>query len=398
VPLQILLLTHRIPYPLTDGGALVTNFMLQGFLQQGAYVSLLSLNTTKHFVDVQTLPAYYQQCKHFSTINIDNRVTVFGALQNLFSGQSYHTSRFASPELNTALQRLLEANKYDVIILDNIFLQDAIATIRKYSKAKIACRIHNIEHQIWQKLAANTSNFLKKKYLQLQANRLQQIELQTLQAVDVLLLLNKNEGIQLAEMGVHTKQYVMPFGIAVDGGLQIHKVVSNQCYHLASMDWLPNIEALDWFIVAVLPKVIAQNPGFVLHIGGKHLPNKYIQLASKNIVVHAKVDDAKIFMQQHGICIVPLRSGAGIRVKILEAMANGVPVISTTIGAMGLAVQHNQNIIIADDAQYFADAICTNNTTLQRIADCGQQTLIQHYDANTIMQNTLIYLSIFCNA
>ena len=277
-------------------------------------------------------------------------------------------------------------------------MQDTIATIRKYSTAKIACRIHNIEHLIWRKLAVNTKNSLKKKYLQLQAKRLQHVELKTLQAVDVLLLLNEKEGIQLATFGVHTKQYWMPFGITINTNNYVNKIAVNKCYHLASMDWLPNVEALDWFINNVLPKVVINNADFVLHVGGKNLPAKYLQLVNKHIVVHANVDDAKMFMQQHGICIVPLLSGAGIRVKILEAMANGAPVVSTTIGAMGLAVQHLQNIYIADEAQQFADALCMDNNQLQQLAEQGLQTVQTTYSADTIIANTLNYLNTFCNA
>jgi polysaccharide biosynthesis protein PslH len=398
VPLNILLLTHRIPYPLLDGGALVTNFMLQGFLNQGESLSLLSLNTSKHFVDVNTLPDYYAKLQHFETVNINNDVTPIGAIKNLFTSQSYHTARFASNEFNEKLKQLLQNNLFDFVVLDNIFLQDCIATIRMHSLAKIACRIHNIEHQIWQKLASNSLNITKKKYLQLQAKRLKKIELLTLQKVDILLLLNESEGLQLAEWGVHTKQYFMPFGININNVDDNFPFALNQCFHLASMNWLPNIEALDWFIAEVFPKIIQQNNNFVLHIGGKFLPEKYYNLQSTNIIVHPIVKDAKVFMQQHGICIVPLKSGAGIRVKILEAMANRIPVVSTSLGANGLRVKDAHNILLADDAQRFADAVCTNQIQLQQIAQQALLTMQQLYNANIILQQTIQYFNTTINA
>jgi polysaccharide biosynthesis protein PslH len=398
VPLKILFLTHRIPYPLTDGGAMVSDFMITGFINQKVELSMISLNTTKHFVPIDSLPAYYKKLKHFDTINIDNDITMFGAINNLFTSESYHTSRFASKELNSKITKLLQTQSYDFVIIDNIFLQDTIATIRKYSAAKIACRIHNIEHFIWQKLASNTKNIFKKKYLEIQAKRLRKIELQTLANVDLLLLLNGNEGAVLKAMKIFTASYIMPYGIDLNLNIFSSKFKLNTCFHLASMNWLPNVEALDWFLEKVFPIVIQKNKEFILHIGGKHLPEKYLKLANNNIIVHPIVEDAKQFMQQHGICIVPLLSGAGIRVKILEAMSNAVPIVSTTLGASGLDIVHHHDILIADSPEDFANALLQNENVVINIGKNAYETVALKYQKRKIIEATITYFNLFLHA
>jgi polysaccharide biosynthesis protein PslH len=398
VPLKILFLTHRIPYPLTDGGAMVSDFMLTGFLDHLIELSIISLNTSKHFVDVDTLPDYYKKLQHFDTVNINNDITISGAIHNLFTTESFHTARFKSDELNTKIKLLLSNQPFDFVVLDNIFLQDTIATIRKCSSAKIACRIHNIEHLIWKKLANHSNHIIKKKYLKIQAQRLQKIELQTLENVDLLLLLNNDEGEVLKKMNIKTPQYLMPFGI--DFGVAINNHVAltpNTCFHLASMNWMPNVEALDWFLEKVFPLVVEKNNDFVLHIGGKYLPDKYLKITNKNIVVHTKVENAKQFMQQYGICIVPLLSGAGIRVKILEAMSLGIPIISTTLGASGLDILSQYDIIIKDTPIAFANAILLDNNVLKEIGRNAYETAMLKYQKTKIIVETKTYLNLFLN-
>jgi polysaccharide biosynthesis protein PslH len=356
---RILFLTHRIPFPEHDGGAICTSYLLQGFLKAGIELSVISLNTSKHFVNTNDLPNWYKSLHNFETIRINNDITPIGALKNLLTSESYHTIRFKSEELNYCIKKFLESNTIDAVILDNIFLTDCIDTIRSNTKATIACRVHNIEFTIWEKLAHGTRNWLKKKYLLEQSKRLKEAELTTWKKVDALLCLNNHEADAIAANGIATPCIHLPFGVIqfVEKENPIHRIQANSCFHLASMDWLPNQEALDWFLDKIFPKVLAKNPNFVLHIAGKAMPDKYFTLQSENIVVHGKVDNAKEFMRQNGICIVPLLSGAGVRVKIVEAVANGIPVVSTSLGASGLPLQNGKHIAVADKANQFAEEL-----------------------------------------
>ncbi len=356
--LKILLLTHRIPFPLNDGGAMGVHYFIDGYLQQQVSLSVLSMNTTKHFVPEKKWPSLYNNLNFFKAVPIDNKVKLLGAFKNLFSTKSYNTQRFESKAYLEALENILREHTFDIVQIDNIYLESYISTIRNLTKAKIICRIHNIEYLIWQRLADNQAKGLKKYYLQLLANRLKIVELNALKQVDLLLTINKDEQHFLKAQGIETLAYYMPFGID-SSSLQMRNVQlqAQTIFHIGSMDWKPNLEGLAWFMNKVWPLVEEKNGAVQLHIAGKNMPEYLLQNNMHNVKAHGMVPEATAFMQTYHTLIVPLLSGAGVRVKILEAISLGKHIVSTSIGASGLDLTHQKNILIADTPQAFADAI-----------------------------------------
>jgi polysaccharide biosynthesis protein PslH len=356
--IKLLLLTHRIPFPLNDGGAMGVHYFINGYVQQGIDLSVLSMNTTKHFVPENKWPASYKNLSMFKAIKIDNTVQIADAFKNIFSTKSYNTQRFESIEFKNALIEILQTHEFDFIQLDNIYLESYIEVIRKYSKAKMICRIHNLEHLIWQRLADNKIRSLKKMYLNILAKRLKRVELQALQRVDILLTINKQEENLLKALGVQTSCFYMPFGIDINNIPKKNIQMQEQTiFHLGSLDWQPNLEGIEWFLNEVWPLVESQNGAVQLHIGGKNMPKFLLDNSMHNVIIHPSVPDATAFMQTYHTLIVPLLSGAGIRIKILEALSLGKHIVSTSLGANGIDIEHKKNILIADTAADFANAI-----------------------------------------
>jgi glycosyltransferase involved in cell wall biosynthesis len=114
-----------------------------------------------------------------------------------------------------------------------------------------------------------------------------------------------------------------------------------------------------WFLNKVWPLVLSTFPNAKFHLAGKGLSKQDPRFFQSGIVNHGEVIDAEDFMHQHGVMIVPIQAGSGIRIKTLEAMALGVPIVSTSVGAQGLAVCDDVEIKLADDPMDFAAAICT---------------------------------------
>ncbi|RPI67346.1 MAG: glycosyltransferase, partial [Ignavibacteriae bacterium] len=132
---------------------------------------------------------------------------------------------------------------------------------------------------------------------------------------------------------------------------------SRELCFLGSLDWLPNIDGLRWFVERVMPLIRAEVPEAVLHIGGRAPSYDVSALHNgSSVIVHGPVENATEFRRAHGINIVPLFSGSGVRIKILEAFAAQCPIVSTTLGAEGLPVTHDHHLMIADDVQPFAQA------------------------------------------
>lgn len=191
--LKILLLTPRIPYPLRDGGSIAMNQTIEGYLGQGCEVSLLSMNTSRHWVEESTLPDIYQQLTEFRTVYVKTNVNPLSAFFNLFTDKSYNVARFINKEFEKELIDILENNSFDIIQFESIYTAPYLKIARKYAESKCLCRLHNIEYLIWQRLSENESSFLKRKYLQLLTTRLKNFEIDILQKFDALLPISKKE-------------------------------------------------------------------------------------------------------------------------------------------------------------------------------------------------------------
>jgi polysaccharide biosynthesis protein PslH len=391
--LKILMLTHRVPFPLNDGGAMGVHYIIEGFINQGAQLGLLSLNTNKHFVETSSLNGVFQKLSFFKTININTDLKIADAFLNLFSNKSYHVERFISEAFETQLIEILNNQDFDFVYVDNIYLGNYLSTIKQFSNAKIIIRIHNIEHIIWENLANNETHFLKKKYLQLLAHRLKKQELEFLNQSNLLFTINRNDAKILKKISVIPASYLLPYGITSQNNIALQAPKHyNTIAFLASMDWLPNQEALDWFLKNVWP--LLHNENIQLHIAGKNMPQKYFMVQVANITNHGQIEDATAFLNTYNIVIVPLQSGAGIRVKILQAMALGKNIVSTTIGASGLDYTNNNNIFIADTPQDFAAAI-KKVLTLPDINTAAVSLIKNNYNSDDIFKNAFKFLNTF---
>jgi polysaccharide biosynthesis protein PslH len=392
VSLKVLILTHRVPFPLNDGGALATYNLIEGLAKRNVLVDVLSCNTAKHLVGYGTIAENFDFVNNFETVFVNNNINIPSAAINLFNGRSYHISRFETKAFEKALQKMLKENAYDWVIVDHLFLSYCLKTIRQLHKGKVACRIHNIEHLIWEKLANNTKP-IKAWYLKLQARRLKQEELQALNKFDSLLLINKHEGDALQKMGITTATYYLPFNIDHKNTDTSKPYALNKVYHLGSMNWRPNVESLDYLLNEIWPLVLQQNDTIQLYFGGYNMPDRFKNVQLKNVHFVKHISEANVFMRTHGISLVPLKSGAGVRIKIIQAFANAVPVIATSIGAAGINYTDGENIVIANDAPSFAQAIIKYATQTSLLGSKAYQLFEDEYASEKVFPKFISYLS-----
>jgi glycosyltransferase involved in cell wall biosynthesis len=163
-------------------------------------------------------------------------------------------------------------------------------------------------------------------------------------------------------------------------------------FHIGSMDWMPNQEAVVWFIENVWQKLSLQFPNLKFYIAGRNMPDYFKKYHGGNIVVLGEVEDAIAFMQSKAIQIVPLFSGSGIRVKILEGMALAKCIVTTPLGVQGIEVENNKQLMIVSDTDSFIEAIILLINNPQKIEEMGASAceLAKHlYDNKLITQQTL---------
>lgn len=330
--MKVLQLSYRLPVPPKDGGAIGIWHLLKAYAALGHELHFSGFNTDKHHIDetlAQSLLAPYVKKADF--IPLKTTPTAFGALQALLNRQSYHIRRFESKAMEKQIVEKLQAETFDLIHLDGVFMAPYIDCIRKHSKAKIILRAHNIEFKIWEGLAESSVG-IKKYYLQLLARQLKKYEQAAWQKVDNVAAINPEEQRFIQQ---YQKSTLLEAGWFPENATI--QTASNDFFHIGSMEWMPNKVGMEWFLKEVWPAFYQQHPTAKLHLAGRGLNQE--QRFPAGVINHGEVESAKLFMQTHGTMLVPLFHGAGVRIKIIEALSLGIPVLSTVKGVEGLTLE-----------------------------------------------------------
>jgi glycosyltransferase involved in cell wall biosynthesis len=388
--MRLLQITNKPPYPPNDGSSIAVYNMCCGLINNNVDLNLLCINTKKHFKADAEVDAEFKRTSKYQSVYRNTDVTVLGAVSNLFSSQSYFVSRFFFKDFENKLISILKVKEFDFIQLESIFLGNYISLIRKYSKAKITVRTHNAEHLIWERMIANEGGFLKKKYLRLQTARLKKFEKDVLQSVDAIVTITDVDKQYFKKWGVKTPFYVSPTGIQLQQYQVNHtEELPNSVFHFGSMDWMPNEEAVLWFINNVWDKVLSKIPQAKFYIIGRGMSDKVLTLNKPNVVVIGKIQHADKVYHHFSVMVVPLLSGSGMRIKMIEGMAFAKPIVSTSIGAEGIAVTTAKNCILADNADDFANAVIevlNNDETKKTLQNEARNFIEQHFENNALVK------------
>lgn len=392
--MRILQLCHKPPCPPKDGGCIAMNILTQGLLKAGCSVKVLSIHTHKHDFEPQHLDKTYLASTSIESVFVDTRINLVDAFSNLITQDSYNVSRFFSPDYDKALTRVLNSHVYDVVLLESLFMTPYIDTIRRHSKAQVILRSHNLEYIIWERVAKGSKNPAKKTYLKLLAKQLKSHEMNVFKEIDGIVAISSSDASKYKKMGFAGKLITIPFGIDAEKMPYTPYQPGKQLFHLGSMDWMPNVEGVEWFLNQIWPSVLKKNPEIKLWMAGREMSSELRLRKDKNLHVLGAVNDAYSFMKEHGIMIVPLLSAGGIRVKIIEGMALGVPIVSTTIGAEGIGCTHDENILIANTPKEFSDAIERLMKSPElgiRIAENARKLVEEQFDNALLTKNLLTF-------
>ncbi len=376
-----------MPYPPSDGGSQVMHFTTRGLLSSGVEVKVLAMNPTRIFVDENLLPKDYLQSVQFESVKVDTRLKPVSAVVNLFGNDSYFVSRFISSEFENRLREILNHSTYDIVQLEHLYLCKYIKVIRTFSKAKIVLRPQNIEFVIWQRYLNNVHNRIKRFMLTVALSRLEAFEQNVVKELDGIIALTDDDADEFRKYG-NTPVTVVPMGYDYDRLLNYDFDLQHKCelvvYHLGSMDWLPNVEAVEWFLKNVLPILNLNELKVKIIIAGRKMPKSFYRYQNRYLEITDSVENPLEFQCDKQIMIVPLLSGSGIRAKIIEGLALGKTIISTTIGAQGIKYVDGKNLIIADTPEQFSNAIkkCVLDSNLRLSISSGAIQLsrdIYHY-------------------
>ncbi|MEI8279761.1 MAG: glycosyltransferase family 4 protein [Bacteroidota bacterium] len=387
---KILIVTSRVPYPLKDGGALAMHAMIEGYQKAGWEVFLLAMNTVRHYVEEPFISNLYPKLAGFETVKVDNSIKPMSVLTNfLFSKEPSHTERLKNKDFGLKLEQILISFKPDVIQLESTFLSIYLPIVNKYHSVVKVLRLHNIEYQIWERLATETKSPIKKYYIRNLAERIRNFEQGIWSAFDLLLPITSVDATILNKHGICKPILVAPFGI--DTCIVPKKMPDELAwvgYHLAAMDWLPNVDAMNWMVNDIWPVLHKVVPEFQFYFAGRNMPSHFEFEQKDGLKCMGEVADSNAFIADKRILIVPLRSGGGIRIKILEGMAAGKVVISTDIGMQGIDGIDRVHYLAANNPEEYARKVkwvLNNKEEAMKIARNGTELIKKEYDQQAIM-------------
>ncbi len=357
--MRILQLMNKVPWPPKDGGAIACLNMTKGFSMLGHEVTVLSMNTSKHHIRIKDMPDDVRSKADFRLVEVPASINWLEATFNLlFSKLPYNAQRFISDEFSNELAKLLTEKTFDVIQLEGLYLCPYIPVIREYSKALIAYRAHNIEYEIWERTATLSEGF-RSKYLRNLSKRIKRFEVSYLNTYDLLVPITDRDGIILDKLGNtkprHTSQTGIDFASLVPTA---RKLEFPSLFHIGALDWAPNQEGLIWFFNHCWPKIHQENPDLKFYLAGRNAPEWFERIIKLDGVEYlGEINDAYDFINSKAVMVVPLFSGSGMRIKIIEGMALGKPIVTTDIGTEGIPTENGKNILIANEADRFTEAI-----------------------------------------
>ena len=394
--MKVLQLCHRVPFPANDGGNIAMLSLSDSLISQQVELKMLTLNTNKHLVDLKTMNDDVLKKYNLEAVPIDTSVRASQAFINIFSSESYNIKRFYSTTFEAKLIEVLRSFAADVILMESLYMTPYIPAIRKYSSAKIVLRAHNVEYIIWKRLADNEKNIAKRIYLSMLAGRLRKYETQVINKIDAIIPITVDDKELFQKIGSKAAMYVAPVGI--DAGNYPGQINSENdlcLFHLGAMDWRPNLEGIEWFLDNCWRQINEKFPALKLFLAGRGFPDKLLKRTDTNVKFSGEVMNAQDFMRDKQILIVPLKSGGGMRVKIIQGMALGKTIISTTIGAEGIDYTNGKNILIADTPEEFLKQTekCLKDKTLcLTIGKEARELALARYSNSIIGKGVLEFL------
>ena len=394
--MKVLQLCNKPPYPPVDGGTMAMNSITQGLLSKGCEVKVLTVETDKHPANRQRMDDNYLRQTRFESVYVDLGVKPLPAMTAMLCGESYHVKRYISNDFDAKLRTILDEEEFDVVHVESIFLTPFVPLIRKHSKAKIILRAHNVEHLIWKRVAQSCSNPLKKWYLKHLSLTLRAYELEHLGDYDGIVCITRNDADCFKQNGCRKPIEVIPFGVKIPETTACPEPPEpNSLFHIGAMDWLPNQESIQWLLDEVWPVVHREVPQARLYLAGRKMPECWMEARIDGVTVVGEVADAMYFIASKQINVVPLLSGSGIRVKIIEAMSAGKTVVTTRVGARGIDARDGEHLLLADTADDFVRQIrrCIEEPEYcQQIGRNAYQLIADTYNIETLTQQLIEFL------
>ncbi|AGX45194.1 glycosyltransferase [Clostridium saccharobutylicum] len=397
--MKILFITNLLPYPLDNGGKIKSYNTLE-MLSEENDVDIFSFYESRKELD----SLKYMKSKFNNVHIIEKPLTtsknikkmIFIAFRSLFNKLPFVLLKFKDNNMSQLLKKEISKNKYDLVYIDHLQL-GVYWDILKMCNCPIYLDEHNCESQILKRKIKSGENILKNCFIRLEYKKLKNFEDKIVKKCDKVIVLSEEDKKCLMNgVDVNKNKFtVIPIPIQADFMKTIGSRINNKktlnIMFLGTLTWFPNSQGIEWFVDKVIPKLEQTNSNYKLFIVGKDPSESLMNKCKQNnkIIVTGYVDDVNEYIEKCDIMIVPIFVGSGMRVKILEGLGKRIPIISTQIGAEGIDVENEKDILLAENEQEFINSIVklTDNELYSSIQKSGRKLFDSKYSIEAVITN-----------
>ncbi len=360
--MKILHLSKKLPFPPRDGEEVAILRNIETFLECGNRVVFLALTNTP--IQNSALRSFVSKYPNFSVdyVNIDLEINVFKLIFfDIFGKNPYIAHRFISADYRKKIEKYIREIKPDVVFAESLYTAVYFQYFSSETSFLKVYRAHNLEHEIWQKRSQNEKNIFLRLYFAQLSQRLKKLEQNIISLSDKILAISKSDLSYIQSVKNKNDVALLPVAIQTSNYTNLHTCSQNVFLYLGSLNWYPNIEGLDWFLSQVWPVILEKMPEAQFFIAGKYAAEKWVEKIVEIPGVHfvGEIKEPSEFYKKGCVLVSPLFTGSGIRIKILEAFAEGIPAVASPSAVQGLGIENKKEIIVALTPREFAEE-CIN--------------------------------------
>lgn len=387
--MRVLMLTQVLPYPLDSGPKFKSYYVLRNLATQHqlTLVSFIRQNNPEAIAHLS------QYCQKVLTVEMRRGAwrDGLGLGRSVLAREPLLMARDSRRAMHNLVSSICDANQFEVVHADQLNMaQYAI----RVPEAKRVLDAHNALWVVFKRLAENSASGPWKWILGREWRALKKYEGDMGKYFDKIVTVSDQDKESFITAGVAAEKLtVIPIVIDTDEIREVNRDPdADHILHIGTMFWPPNVEGIQWFLHEVWPLINQQNPGIVFDIVGSKPPKEITRfsLEEHSVNVTGYVDDPEPYLRSAAVMVVPLLSGGGMRVKILNALAQKIPIVSTPIGCEGIDVEDGKNIMIAESPIAFAHAVShllKNPAFGKVLADNGHDLIKKKYDYRRIQKD-----------
>ena len=375
--MKILVLSPWLPYPPNWGFAKRVFHMVE-VLGRRHEITLVAFSAggdaeqvrklEPHCAAVHTVPA--------PTFALGKRVA---QVASVLSPTSFQRRTIYSPAMQRTLDSLTAGAPFDIIHVET----SQMGCYRFDPRSVLILDEHNIEYELYYRMYQTEAALARRWFNWLEYYKFKREETASWRAVDGCVLTSEREVVLVNDVVPSVPTAVVPNAVDTDFFAPSSAPVDPDAIVLTGlMKYRPNVDGALFFVKEILPRIVQQRPDAIFYIVGGEAPSEVRRLASRQVVVTGAVDDVRPYVHRAAVFAVPLRMGSGTRLKVLEGLSMGKPMVSTALGCEGIDVVHGQHLLIADTAAAFADAVLdvmARPDLARRLSDEGRALMLRQY-------------------